>query len=484
MDRFRNFTGTRGFKVFLLTLLILLFLIPVAMIRDIIYERSLRASGAENEIMRSWGEEFAVQGPLLRIPCRGIETVKIRNDRMEEKTETREIEFSVWIVPEELKADIQLGTEIKRRGIFSVPLFAGKVHLTGAFDPGKIAAETAAKLAAYPAENRQAFPESAELVIPLASQRGIRGIERALWNGGGLNFLSGNRGFLSGKGSGGVYSAAPLRENSAAPRGGSSPGEQKNTFDIAMAIQGGNSLQMIPLGEDSAFTLKADWPSPSFQGNYLPAAHVIDEKGFEARWEISHLSRNIPLAWTSGPELDSDLFGVNFFKVLDHYDVNIRAIKYALLFIIIPFLGFFLFELLLRRNIHPVQYLLAGIGNVVFYLLLLSFSEHLPFPPAYWISALAVTLMMSLYSRSLLGAWNKSWLMGLIMALCYTFLYFTLQSEDWALLIGSLGAFGITGVVMFLTRNLDWYKRRPPAAENSGESPVPGAAPAEDMGTV
>jgi inner membrane protein len=484
MDRFKGFTGTRGFKVFLLTLLILLFLIPVAMIRDIIYERSLRASGAEEEIMRSWGEEFAVQGPVLRIPCRGVETVKIRTDRMEEQTETREFEFALWIVPGELNADIQLGTEIKRRGIFSVPLFAGTVRLTGAFDPGKIAAETAAKLAAYPAENRRAFPESAELVIPLASQRGIRGIERALWNGGSLHFLSGNQGFRSGTGNGGIYSAAPLREPAAGSTAGSFSGEQQNTFDITMAIQGGNSLQMIPLGEDSTFTLRADWPSPSFQGNYLPAAHTITETGFEARWEISHLSRNIPLAWTDSPELDSDRFEVRFFKVLDHYAVNIRAIKYALLFIIIPFLSFFLFELLLRRNIHPVQYLLAGIGNVVFYLLLLSFSEHLPFPAAYWIAALAVALMMSLYSRSLLGAWNKSWLMGLIMALCYTFLYFTLQSEDWALLIGSLGAFGITGVVMFLTRKLDWYRRRPPAAEHTGGSAVPGNFPAEDMGAV
>jgi inner membrane protein len=92
--------------------------------------------------------------------------------------------------------------------------------------------------------------------------------------------------------------------------------------------------------------------------------------------------------------------------------------------------------------------------------------------------------MMSLYSRPLLGDWNKSWLMGLIMLLCYTFLYFTLQSEDWALLIGSLGAFGITGVVMFLTRKLDWYKRRAPGTENSDEHAVPENMPAEDRGAL
>jgi inner membrane protein len=156
---------------------------------------------------------------------------------------------------------------------------------------------------------------------------------------------------------------------------------------------------------------------------------------------------------------------VHFFKALDHYDVNTRAVKYALLFIIIPFLSFFLFEIFLRRDIHPVQYLLAGLGNAVFYLLLLSFSEHMPFAAAYLISAASVVVMMSLYSRSLLGAWSKSWIMGFIMVLCYSFLYFTLQSEDWALLIGSVGAFCIVALVMFLTRRFDWRAGRSPASE-------------------
>jgi inner membrane protein len=178
------------------------------------------------------------------------------------------------------------------------------------------------------------------------------------------------------------------------------------------------------------------------------------------------------------------MFGVNFFKALDHYAVNTRAVKYALLFIIIPFLSFFLFEIFLKRDIHPVQYLLAGIGNVVFYLLLLSFSEHLPFAAAYGISALAVIVMMSLYSRSILGSWGKSWLMGFITLLCYSFLYFTLQSEDWALLTGSIGIFCITALVMFLTRKLDWspkQKARQYPFQGIGEEAVPGQIPAGDL---
>jgi inner membrane protein len=455
MERLKHLTKTGGFKIFLLVILILLFLIPVAMIRGIIEERSGRADAAEEEIMASWGDQFVIQGPGLRIPCKERQVTKTRNAKGELVSEILELDFFLWLAPEELRVDVELGTEIKNRGIFSVPLFAGTARFSGQFDPAQISRELK--------DHQEAFPEKAELVISLASQRGIRGIEQAVWNGRDMEFLPGNQGFGFKHYTGGIHGDAAVE------------GAGKHRFDITMAVQGGKSLRMVPLGKDSIFSVKADWPSPSFQGSYLPLSRTIGEEGFEARWEVSHLSRNIPLAWSSGGggggagtagdgnfDLAPDFFTVDFFKVLDHYAINIRAVKYALLFIIIPFLSLFLFELLLRREIHPVQYLLAGIGNVIFYLLLLSFSEHLPFPPAYWIAALAVTAMMTLYSRSLLGAWNKSWLMGLVMFLCYTFLYFTLQSEDWALLIGSIGAFGITGLVMFLTRKLDWFSRKEP----------------------
>ena len=254
-----------------------------------------------------------------------------------------------------------------------------------------------------------------------------------------------------------------------------------------MVIQGGESLRMIPLGEDSSLSIKADWPSPSFQGGYLPVTRTLNSGGFEAEWQISRLSRNIPVSWTRMESIRSELrstsFGVDFFQALDHYDLNTRAAKYAILFLIIPFLCLFLFETLLCRNggpenggylssggIHPVQYLLSGIGNLVFYLLLLSFSEHLPFAAAYWIASPSTALMMGLYSRYLLKTWGRSLLMTLMMILCYAFLYFTLQSEDWALLIGSVGAFVITGAVMFFTRKLDWYGRQAaPAGCPEGE---------------
>ena len=442
MNKLKLFCMSRGGKVFLLFVLILLFLIPAGMIRGLIYERSDRADDAEREIMRAWGEDFAILGPVLRIPCLERYELKTVTEK-EEKIDIRESEFFLYITPEDFCEDINLETRIKKRGIFSVPLFTGSVHLKGAFSPELIQGELK--------ENQRAFPEKAELIISLSNMNGIKGIRNAEWNGQALNFQPGTNGFSmnSRKSNAGIYSLAALKMN------------EGNTFNIVLNIQGGKSFRMVPIGKNSAFTIKAGWPSPSFQGSYLPSAHIINGNGFEARWEFSYLNQSIPLLWRdSGGKSEFNLsyndFEVGFFKAVDHYSMNIRAVKYAILFIIIPFLSFFLFELLMRKSIHMVQYLLAGTGNIIFYLLLLSLSEHIVFTAAYLISALAVVLMISLYSRSFLGAWGKSRIMGTVMAFLYAFLYFTLQSEDWALLIGSLGAFGITAFVMFLTRKLDW----------------------------
>jgi len=221
---------------------------------------------------------------------------------------------------------------------------------------------------------------------------------------------------------------------------------------------------MLPVGETTITKIKSDWPSPSFQGGFLPISYTLSENGFNADWEISYLSRSIPLFWITNErgELDGrmnlqqEYYGVDFFKPLDHYALNERAVKYAILFLVIPFITLFFLEIFSRKSIHPAQYLLSGLANVIFYLLLLSISEHLSFSISYLIAASALTCMMTLYARSLLETWARSAYMGLVMALLYLILYLTLNAEDWALLIGSIAAFFICGVVMYLTRKLDW----------------------------
>jgi inner membrane protein len=366
-------------------------------------------------------------------------------------------------MPQKLNIKTDFKTIIRKRGIFSVPLFSSELSLSGAFDPAMALSSLS--------PNEEVFPAQAELVIALSSQKGIRKIGRALWNNRELFFQPGNQGINIIRR---VNIPVAIKENSYREKYTSSAsigsgihaalpyftGAESN-FDIMIAIQGGQLVRFMPVGQDTHVEISADWASPSFQGSFLPGSSNITDSSFDAVWDINYLSRDIPLFWKNEGGNDSDyadsMFGVNFFRAIDTYSLNTRAVKYAILFLIVPFLTLFLLEVFVRKRIHPVPYLLSGIGNVIFYLLLLSLSEQMLFFLAYTLAALSVTAMMTLYSRSLLSSWNNSWYMGLVMSISYILLYAVLNAESYALLIGSIGAFVIVGLVMFLTRKLNWY---------------------------
>jgi inner membrane protein len=478
----KKFTQGYAFKVLMLVVLVLLLLIPLNMIRGLVRERGATAAEAEADIMEAWGEQLVEAGPVIAIPGIKTEEVRTKTEKDGEKTETVKTPFTLMISPEKLDINAVFKTEIRRRGIFSVPLFSGTLTLSGNFDPGM------ALSGLLPDE--ELFLNQAEFIISLSSQKGIRKINKSEWDSRELFFLPGNRGhglfeterrgenygYYTPAGSG-MYAALPDFEN------------RRSVFRVSIEIQGGAFIRTLPMGQDTHVSIASDWPSPSFQGSFLPGASTItdvsdvSDAGFQAEWDISYLSRDIPLFWKetrlsptysvsssgdvsrepAGPgrslTFSDSLFGVNFFRTIDTYALNTRAVKYAILFLLVPFLTLFLLEIFAKRRIHPVPYLLSGIGNAVFYLLLLSLSEQLPFYTAYLIAAVAVILMMTLYSRSQLPSWNKSWYMGLVASVSYVLLYAVLNAESYALLIGSIGTFVVVALVMFLTRRLDWYAR-------------------------
>jgi inner membrane protein len=443
--KFQNITSSGGFKIVMLVILILLLLIPITMIRSLVNERSYRAVSAERSIMEAWGSEFLLYGPVLRIPIVEREEIRTQTEKDGEKTVIVLRNKALWITPKEVNIQADFTAAKKRRGIFSVALFSGDTSLTGSFSFDRVQDELK--------ENQELYPQQAEIIIGLTSQKGIRKITRANWNGSELFFKPGNRYFaVDSLGNNGINASSPFNMTGA------------NAFDIQISIQGGKALRALPIGEVTRTHVQSDWPAPSFQGGSLPITYTLSESGFDAEWEISYLSRSIPLFWITGERgeyedkmnMQGELFGVDFFKPLDHYALNERAVKYAILFLVIPFLTLFFLEKFSKKSIHPAQYLLSGLANIIFYLLLLSISEHLSFSIAYLIASVALTAMMSLYARSLLETWTRSAYMGLVMALLYLILYLTLNAEDWALLIGSIVAFMICGVVMFLTRKLDW----------------------------
>jgi inner membrane protein len=458
----KKFSRGYTFKVLVLIALILLLLIPLSMIRGLVDERGRTARRAESDIMEAWGKQLVEAGPLLVVPVIRTSEIKTRTEKDGEKIEIVKTPFTWVVAPEKLDINADFITEVRRRGIFSVPLFSGELTLSGTFDLSKALADLAS--------NEEMLLDQAELIISLSSQKGIRQITQAQWGTEELFFKPGTHSYnlslnldiarilsntvdtanriLSNTG---IYATLPPLKDSAS---------QDLPFLISIAIQGGQSVQVLPIGQDTHVAISADWPSPSFQGGFLPGSSTITDKSFEAQWDISYLSRDIPLFWVENKDsynYSSALFGVSFFRTIDTYSLNTRAVKYAILFLIVPFFTLFLLEILTKRRIHPVPYILSGIGNVIFYLLLLSFSEQMSFFNAYLIAAIAVTALMTLYSRALLPSWSKSWYMGLVMALSYILLYAVLNAESYALLIGSVGAFVVTALVMFLTRKLDWY---------------------------
>jgi inner membrane protein len=444
---FKKFTQGYTFKILLLAVLVLLLLIPLGMIRGLIYERANTADSAEAGIMEAWGGQLTEAGPVIVIPGMRTAEVKTKTERDGEKVEIVKTPFTLIITPQKLNIRADFKTEIRRRGIFSVPLFSGVLGLSGTFNPQAALASVQS--------GEELFLNQAELVIALSSQKGIRKIEAGTWNGRDLFFQPGNQGFNipthDYSSSGGGIHAAPDDFTDA-----------ESGFDISIAIQGGQSVRFLPAGQDTHVEMVTDWASPSFQGSFLPNESNISETGFNALWDISYLSRDIPLFWKTlnvveEVEYSGSLFGVDFFRAIDTYSLNTRAVKYAILFLVVPFLTLFLLEVFTKKRIHPVPYLLSGIANVIFYLLLLSLSEQMEFYLAYLLAALAVTVMMTLYSRALLPSWNKSWYMGLVVTISYVLLYAVLNAESYALLIGSIGTFLVVALVMFITRKLDWY---------------------------
>jgi inner membrane protein len=464
---FKKFTQGYTFKVLLLLVLVLLLLIPLRMIRGLVDDRKYTANTAESDIMEAWGSQLVAAGPIVIIPGTRTEEIRTKTEKEGEKIELVKTAFTLVLSPQKLNIDAVFKTETRKRGIFSVPLFSGTLKLSGAFDPALALSELAA--------NEVVFLDQAELVVALSSQKGIRKINTSTWDDKDLFFKPGNRGYTlftyreasagrpwteSVQGIGGIYAGIPRFEN------------RTTAFDISIDIQGGQYIRFLPLGQDTHAAVSADWGAPSFQGAYLPGESAISDTDFSALWDINYLSRDIPLFWKNygeGQTYPGSLFGVNFFRAVDTYALNTRAVKYAVLFLIIPFLTLFLLEIFAKKRIHPVPYLLSGIANAVFYLLLLSLSEQIPFYTAYLIAALAVTAMMTLYSRSLLPSWNKSWYMGLTVSISYILLYAVLNAQSYALLIGSIGTFVVLALIMFLTRRLDWYKESEELGERSEE---------------
>ena len=423
-------------KVLFIGFLILLLLIPMGMIEGVIFERNHVYLSAKQDIMNAWGREQTIGGPVLTLPYRMAYT--------DDKGIKRVRQSLAHFLPERLSVRGKLDTQMRYRGIYQVPVYTADLKLSGRFARPDIA-----RLGINP---RNVDWDGAYLSVAIADARGIK-------EPMSLRSDVGDGTFEPGGVKVGGFDPQVIVPLPGLGKAGE-PSEFQFGFDLKLS--GTEKLGFLPVGDRTEVLLTSAWPSPSFVGAYLPDRRDIDDKGFSAEWKVLHLGRSYPGEWRSGEvaakRIRNSAFGVNLFVPISTYQKSTRAAKYAILFIGLSFLAYFMFEVFGNLRLHPFQYLLVGFANCLFYLLLLSLSEHTSFALAYAASAAASTALVVGYSVSILKSGARVLTMLALLAGLYTFLYVTLRAEQYAMLIGAVALFTILATIMYLTRRLDWYR--------------------------
>lgn len=437
----RRFGDSLAVKLLTIGFLILLLLIPLAMVRSLVAERQGRSATAAAEVAASWGGEQTLGGPVLTVPYR------VRWQDGEGKTvETTQL---AHFLPERLHVAGELRPERRQRGIFETVVYRSELRVSGAFRQPDFSGWGIAA--------NDVFWDQATVSFGVPDPRGIRQ---------GVVLRWGNRDVQLEPGAGearlwtaGLGAAVPGLGTAEA---GSIP------FSLAIGLNGSGRFEVLPFGKETVVRLRSSWPHPSFAGAFLPETRTVSDRGFDAVWRVSWFGRSYPQRWRSSetanlvPEtaLAASAFGVELFLPADGYQKTERSLKYGLLFVALTFLAFFLCETFNPFAVHAVQYLLVGFALCIFYLLLLSLSEVLPFGAAYAAAAAATVLLIGAYGAAALRGWRRGTLVAGVLAVLYGYLWCLLRAEDRSLLLGSVGLFLILALVMYLTRRIDWHAPR------------------------
>ena len=246
--------------------------------------------------------------------------------------------------------------------------------------------------------------------------------------------------------------------------------KQELGFNFDLDLNGSHALTFGPIGKMTIVNLESSWNSPSFMGSFLPDEHVVNKAGFSASWKILDLNRNYPQSWLGDKhDLLQSTFGLELMQPVNEYAKNTRAAKYTLLVISLTFLMFFFFEVINKQHVHPMHYILVGLAISIFYILLLSLSEHVGFNMAYILSTWAIIGLIGTYSTSILNSKKLVVVQGVMLLSLFGFIFVILQLEDYALLAGSIGLLIVLAIVMYFSRNIDWNNFSKPNAKTADE---------------
>ncbi|MET0207395.1 MAG: cell envelope integrity protein CreD [Burkholderiaceae bacterium] len=463
-------------KTIAVGLVLFALMLALQSVTAIVNERESRLHEAERSVADSLASQQIVLGPMLQRSC--VESWNVlQGEGKEQKTVTERREFTLGALPESLDVSAKAALEPRYRGIFKVNGYAMKSTLAARWAN----LDSLKPVAQHAGSKLQC--DAPVMFVAIGDARGIRNAAITV-AGNPLPVLPGTehashpRGFHAELPNALVESGAPVAAT------------------VALDLVGTGELGFAPIAGATKVELTSDWPHPSFGGRFLPATRTIDAKGFSASWQVSALATAAPQqllaggsACTIGANSDStyavaaveparrpasciETFGVSFIDPVSAYTLSDRATKYGLLFVALTFVGVGLVEVMRRLRVHPVQYLLVGSAVAMFFLLLVSLTEHIAFAWAYLAASAACTLLLTFYGSFVLRGWKPGLVFGAAVGALYGALFTLLQLEQSALVLGSLLLFVVLAAVMVATRRVDWYT----LIDNLRREPVPVAA--------
>ncbi len=447
-----------GVKLIVVCGLAVLMIIPALFVWALVEDRTERAADAIKEISSHVGGPQTFLGPVLAIPY-----------NVPAQSPLESAKHGMYLVfPTRASAALKIATEERRRSLFKVPVFRADLKLDGAFDLTGVPA-------AAP-QNSELDWKRAEVVVGVSDARGALADAILTMDGKTSTLVPAEiaQNILIGADQ---SSQLKLVLFGARVEGIATPNAH---FDVASTLRfsGAQRIAVLAYGKTTHLAVQGDWPSPGFDGGFLPVTRTVSGNGFTAEWSVPFIARGVRAEGQgdSITGLDTAALGVSFIEVADPYQSVNRSFKYLPFFLGLVFLSYFIFEATTGKRVHPAQYILVGIAQIIFYLLLLSLAERIGFSFGFLVAGAATVILLStnatwIFSSRLLGIRALA-----IFTLLYVFIYLLLRLEDNALLVGAVASFLAVAAAMYFTRGIDWYGSLPvkAAPENPAAPHVEG----------
>ncbi|HEX4038870.1 MAG TPA: cell envelope integrity protein CreD [Acidobacteriaceae bacterium] len=444
-------TWSMGMKLIVVCFLALLMLIPALLVESLIQDRKSREADVVKEISQYVGGEQTFLGPVLAIPH------NVPGDAPGSPSK----HGTYLVFPVEAAAVVRTTTEERRRSLFKVPGFRADLKLDSTFD-----------LTGVPAALPGATLDwsRAEIVVGVSDARGALA-DATLTTQGKTYTLTPAESALDMLPGGDPNTQLRLMLFGTHVPDLAAPNAQ---FSVSSALHfsGAQRIAVLAWGKTTRVTEEGDWKNPGFDGGFLPVNRTVTQSGFTAEWSVPFIARGVRAEGSADTitSLDATALGVSFVEVADPYQSVNRSLKYVPLFLGLVFLAYFIFEVTTGRRVHPAQYLLVGMAQIIFYLLLLSFAERVGFDFGFLIAGIASVALLAANAGWIFASRRQGFRALVLFSLLYLLIYLLLRLEDNALLVGALGSFAAVAAAMYFTRNIDWYSSLPQsAAPSAGE---------------